>query len=902
MWLKWTKRILIGLLITITTLFIALVSFVYIYEEEIKQYAVSQLNTHLKVAVKTSEIELTIWDQFPSTSLRFSDVLVPDYTSENQQDTMLYAKSIYLNFNFWDILGGTYQVQDIAIKNALINIKTNKKGEDNFDIWKADTTVVSDGKFSFDIKKLTGENLLISYKNEPAHQDYKFDVKKTVFKGNFNESNYMLSLESDMKIKRFKTDGTTWLKNKNSTLKADLKIDNTSGKYDINQAKLTVEKIKFDINGFYLNQSDSSAIDLAVKGSNIDLASLFSVFPIDYLSLIKQYKAKGNVLFDAHIVGELSKKLKVDANFSMEKGSITEKTSSIALNNINLDGYYSSHNAKGTNELKLNQFSAKIDLGSVSGDFLLQNFENPYLECHSKGDISLKKLHQFINSSSITNLSGDLNYSIFFNGKIANDAFELVDAGGTIDFKEGLIALPSSPVKYTNLTGSMSLVKNDALIKNVTGNAQQSDFQLDGVVRNLLPYIFKPGEKLTVEADLRSNHISLDNLLGAETSSNSTTTNLSTEATSPFELPHFLNLNLKAQIKKLTYGKFTAENILGFVLLEKQHLTAKNFSFNANKGSYLCTAELEQLKDYQLLFTSNLTASAIDIKNVFTEFDNFGQSFLTDQHIKGNGNMKVSLLAVLDKELNIVPSSIIAQADIAITNGSLTNQSTLMEVAVYLDETPLVKKVVDTKMLKDKMNYVSFASLSNTIIIKEGVITIPKMQINTNVMDLSIGGTHTFEDQIDYHFSFVLRDILVKKSEEEFGPVIDDGLGKKIFLRMYGHIDNPKYEMDKEERKIEFKENILVEKQNVKAILKQEFGLFKKDTTIKNYTPTEKPKPTFEVEWEDGSEVPENKSNQDTEPVKDKPKEKDKGLNKFMKKIGVEEPAKKPAVQVEIDN
>ena len=72
----------------------------------------------------------------------------------------------------------------------------------------------------------------------------------------------------------------------------------------------------------------------------------------------------------------------------------------------------------------------------------------------------------FINSSSITNLSGDLNYSIFFNGKIANDTFELIDAGGTINFKEGLIALPSSPVKYTNLTGSMSLVKNDALIKN----------------------------------------------------------------------------------------------------------------------------------------------------------------------------------------------------------------------------------------------------------------------------------------------------------------------------------------------------------------------------------------------------------------------------------------------------
>lgn len=900
MWLKWTKRILIGLLITLATLIIALVSFVYLYEKEIKQYAVDQLNSHLKVEVKTSDIELTIWDQFPSTSLRFSNVLVPDYTSENKKDTMLFASSIYLNFNFWDILSGTYNVQEIAISKALINIKTNQKGEDNFDIWNSDTTVVSDGKFSFDIKKLKGDHLLINYLNEPINQDYKFDVKNIEFKGNFNESNFLLSLESDMKIKRFKTDETTWLKNKNSTLKADLTIDNTSGKYEINQAKLSVEKLKFDIDGYYINQADSAAIDLAVKGSNIDLTSLFSIFPIDYLNVIQQYKAKGAVLFDAHIEGELSKKLTVDASFSMDKGSLTEKTSDIALKNISLEGYYKSHNSKGTNELKLESFSANIDMGTIKGDFFIENFNQPKLICHSNGNLSLKKLHQFINSSSITNLSGDLNYDIFFDGKITNNDFELTNAGGNVNFKDGYIALPSSPVHYSNLAGSMSLVKNDALIKNVTGNAQQSDFQLDGVVRNILPYIFKPGEKLTIEADLRSNHLSLDNLLGAQTSSN---TSQITEESVPFELPLFLNLNLKAQIKKLTYGKFTAENILGFVLLEKQHLMAKNFSFKANKGSYLCTAELEQLKEYQMLFTSNLTASAIDIKNVFTEFDNFGQSFLTDQHIKGNGNMNVSVLAVLDKTLSIVPSSIIAQADIGILNGAITNQSSLIDIAKYLNETPLVNKVIDTKMLAEKLKNVSFASLTNTIYIKDGVITIPKMLIASSVMDLSVGGTHSFDDQIDYHFSFTLRDILVKKGQsDEFGPVIDDGLGKKIFLRMYGHLDNPKYELDKEERKIELKENLLKEKQNVKAILKQEFGLFKKDSTVKTFTPNEKPKPTFEVEWEDGGEKPSSNKKETDEPVKDKPKDKDNGLNKFMKKIGADEAPKKPAVQVEIEN
>lgn len=511
--------------------------------------------------------------------------------------------------------------------------------------------------------------------------------------------------------------------------------------------------------------------------------------------------------------------------------------------------------------------------------------------------LSLKKLHQFINYSSITNLAGDLNYDLFCRGTILENNFELIDAGGTVDFKEGLIALPSSPVHYTNLSGNLTLLKNDAIIKNVTGNAQESDFQLDGVVRNLLPYIFKVGEQLTVEADLRANHIAMDNLFGAQTSTNTVAPSLES---APFELPLFLNLNLKAQIKKLTYGKFVAENILGYVMLEKQRLTAKDFSFSANKGSYFCTAELEQLKDFQLLFTASIKASAIDIQNVFTQFDNFGQTFLTDQHIKGKGDMAIQFLAILDKNLDIIPSSIVSQAEVGIANGSLTNQSTLMDVAVYLDETPLVKKVIDTKMLKDKMKNISFASLSNTILIKDNTITIPKMLIATNVMDLSIGGTHTFDDKIDYHFSFLLRDILVKKADqEEFGPVIDDGLGKKIFLRMYGDLANPKYELDKAERKIEMKESIFEEKQNLKSILKQELGLFKKDSTIKGYQPAEKLKPTFEVEWEEGT-TPASKPPTDTVKTKAKVKDKDNGLNKFMKKIGAEEQPKTP-VGVEIE-
>ena len=69
MWLKWTKRILAGLGILIVLIVAFVFTVVYIYEDEVKQFAVEQLNKNLKVKVKAPDIDLTIWDQFPNASL-----------------------------------------------------------------------------------------------------------------------------------------------------------------------------------------------------------------------------------------------------------------------------------------------------------------------------------------------------------------------------------------------------------------------------------------------------------------------------------------------------------------------------------------------------------------------------------------------------------------------------------------------------------------------------------------------------------------------------------------------------------------------------------------------------------------------------------------------------------------
>jgi len=907
MWLKWTKRIVaaIGILIFLVVAFALTV--IYVYEDEIKEFATQQLNKNLKVKVqvKSEDIELTLWDQFPNASLRFKNVLIPDYTSENNADTLLYAQSIYLSFDFWDMYAGNYKVKKIHIASAVANIKTLEDNISNYDVWKADTTKNEHGnKFSFHLEELTGENIRLSYTNVPNNQKYALTTEQILFSGKFSEQTYQMSATSDMIINTLQIDSIDILTDKKANLDFGMLIDNETKSYAIQKGNLTIEEIIFDVKGVFQSKKDSSNIDIAIKGKNIDLESAFTIFPKEYLAPLQKYDAKGMVVFDAQIVGRTNNGYtpRIKADFYIDKGSVKEKTSNVTLTNIDLEGYYDS-DTNAISILEIANLSANMDVGTINGSLKITDLSQPKVTVHSQGNINLYLLQKFLQNKSIETLEGNSQYTFDMQGKKTKTGFDLISSKGVFNFENVKLKLPSSPILYSGINGKAVLKNNDAAIQGLSGMALTSDFELDGVIKNLIPYIVSSKETMTIEADLRSKYVMLDDLMNVETS-NSFTAGMNPNP-EPFSLPNNINLNLKSQIKSLMFGKLNAKNINGVFTLYNRNLKASNISFKASKGVYKGDFGLEQQIDNSFIWESDISATGIDIKSLFVEMDNFGQVYLTDQNIKGKGDITLSLVVALDQFLNLKTETLIASTTLNLKKGELINQSSLMEIGAYLADNKAVNKVLDTDKLNSKLKHIKFKDLSNTITIKNSKIFIPKMLIESNVMDISISGWHSFTDSIDYHFSFRMRDVMVQKNVTEFGPVQDDGLGVKLFLKMFGTLDNPTYKIDQEERKAALKADIKQEKADMKSLLKSELGLFKNDTAVNDYVAPEKKAPTFEMDWEefDNKDTLTEDANSDnaTKAKKDRVK-KDKGFNKLLKKMGIEEEEKKaPALEMEFD-
>ena len=138
----------------------------------------------------------------------------------------------------------------------------------------------------------------------------------------------------------------------------------------------------------------------------------------------------------------------------------------------------------------------------------------------------------------------------------------------------------------------------------------------------------------------------------------------------------------------------------------------------------------------------------------------------------------------------------------------------------------------------------------------------------------------------------MLNQILGKKAKKpkdnEFGYVEDDGLGRtQLFLRMKGNISDPKIKYDKKQLRDHLSKEAKEEKQEIKAILKEEFGLFKKDTSLSKPSQPKSDKPLFEIEWDedekDGNSKGENSL--ETKPAEEKKSKKKGKFGKFIDKI-----------------
>lgn len=839
-WLR-LKRWLLRIAMAFIAIILILWGLAAWFEDDIKVYFLERLNRELNVRMSISELDFSLLRDFPNASITLQDVAADHAQPYRGAGKLLQCESLHFSFGLFDLLAGKYDIHSITARNGSAQILRNTRKEINYKILRDRKTEKADEKFSFRLQQVILRNMQLTVIDQPAEFEFRAQLNKVQFSGDFSEQRYQMEVAGEFQNKTLRGGNTEWLGDRPVSLELALQIDREGKRYIVQRSSIQIAALQLSLAGIFRDEKEPY-FDFEAEGESLDIAAALSLLPPGYDKHTKPYKSSGEMYGRLQLKGYWTAKQNpaVRVDFGFKNATIEHRESEVSLEQVYLTGTYS--NASG-GFLELKDVAFTLNGGSLSGNFRMTNFDNPRFFLRSKANLNLADVQAFMPQSIVKGMTGKARLELAMQadaeslGILGEGGYERISSEGFIALNDVAFRLEGDTLQYSNFNGQFRFNKARVNVENLSGKMGKSDLLLRGSIRNLFGWLFGTQENIGITARLESRLLDLDELFSRKSKTRA-------DDAYRFKISPRLGLNLEVRTGQLRFRRFSASNILGRVQVADAGIRAEQLSFNTMKGKVNLQGTANSAPDGRLLISCQAKLNKVDIQRMFYEFEDFGQTVMKSDNIRGSVDASIDFEAVASETLKINPAMVYSKADLTIRQGELINFQPLEALSRFIS--------------LDELKHVKFSTLTNTIEIKNRKIYIPMMDITSSAISISASGIHDFDNQVEYHLKLLLSDLMARKAKkarkdvEEFGVVEDDGLGRtSLFISMTGPIDNPVIAYDGKGAREKIKQDIVKEKQSVKQILREEFGLFKKDSTLDRKRDDSKKKPKVIIDFED---------------------------------------------------
>jgi hypothetical protein len=203
----------------------------------------------------------------------------------------------------------------------------------------------------------------------------------------------------------------------------------------------------------------------------------------------------------------------------------------------------------------------------------------------------------------------------------------------------------------------------------------------------------------------------------------------------------------------------------------------------------------------------------VEIKEVMSSFENFDQTFITSDNIKGKTNVWAHVKIPYDDSGNIIKNGVSVQSAIHVKDGELKDMKTLEDFSKY----------VHVDDLKD----IHFNEFRNYLKIENSKVYIPVVFIQSNAINISVSGEHSFDQHILYDLKINAGQAASNKLRKldplkRFKPARKSGWINLYYI-LSGTTSNVQYKQDQREVLSGFEQSAAL-KENLRNYLVDHFG------------------------------------------------------------------------------
>ncbi len=752
-------------------------TWIYFNQDKVINWFVNSVNEQLATPVQAKTIELTFLDDFPNISIVCRDVRIED--SFEAKNDLLTAQSISFQLNLSDLWRGNYRIKGLTIKHANGNFIVDKRGRNNYTIFKENTGNASS---AFSLENIVLKSIELNWQDEKS--EYTFNLVSDQLKAQLTSRQNLTSIDlaGDVYMDRLTIQQEKWLAKKDISINAKLEYFDELKKFNWGQTEFTIDQSVFVTEGQY-NWSETSSIKLNVKGKETNWLTLVSILPEKLNSKLKSYQSEGQVYFEGKLEGKISETESpgISLSFGLKNATLFEPTSNLKAIKVNLEGSLASSSINQVSEyvLVLNNVEAELEEKPLTGKLILKNFENPEIITDCKGTIPFSFLSGFLPGDTITLAEGFVEADIAFEGKIkdlqSRSTIRNTSARGSVTLQNIAFEYGNKNVMFKNVNGNLQFNKNDLALSNVSVQINESDILMNGFFKNALAFLALENQPVAIEADLKAEKLNLSELFDL----------LFTEEKTDdfrFSISKDLFLNFTCDVGQLNYKKFNGKNLKGDILIKNQTAISRDLKVETMGGDLKLSAIMDATNSESIEVSAQTLLKNIKIDTLFDVLDNFNQNFLQAKHVEGRLTAQVDFEMSLTPTLKTKSETLIADVKANIKQGALKEFEPIQALNKFLDE--------------DGLHHLKFAELKNDIHIENKTIYIPQMEITSNVAVLTLSGTHTFDQQINYRVVAPLRNKR-KINVDEAGSAIEEMEGRtKIFLKITGTTENYQVQYD----------------------------------------------------------------------------------------------------------
>ena len=529
----------------------------------------------------------------------------------------------------------------------------------------------------------------------------------------------------------------------------------------------------YNFSGKFNLDNSNAAFFLDIQSNEVNYASATALLNEPVQKVMKPYSVMNPIDLTVKLVGftNTNDAPLVDVKMAVRDNKVT--TPQGIFENCSFNGQYSNEYVKGKERGDPNSFLLFKDftgrwenINFKSDTIRISNLITFYLECDVASEVDMKTLSKLADSKTFSFEGGKTSFDIDFKGPIIGDSLAS-SINGFIKINNASIRYNPRSMLLSDFNADLKFVNNDLFVSKVNASVGKTKLKMSGSAANFLSMLNVSPEKAVLKWKISSPQLFLDDfksLLSSASKSDKGEKKESTIAQTSSRIDKMFSdgdMYISMETPVMTYKTFRATDVKMDVVFTPTEIKMDRVALAHAGGTMSIQGAMKNGAEKNPI-TMHVYMQDMDIPQLFTAFNNFGQDAVTNKNLKGNISANVQYSTSITNKADLVTQDNNGTVDFLLKNGELNDFAPLEEIS-------------QKAFKKQDFSNIKFADLKNRLDVKGTAFIINSMDIRSTAINLAVEGVYDFKKGTDMFIRLPVKNLLKSQANTD----ISDG-GKSV--------------------------------------------------------------------------------------------------------------------------